>query len=108
MQKIPLMQAKAGMVLSRDVYRSEAFTGIPICGKGTELTDSLIARFEKMDVQTVYVDGQSSDIETVSLEVRLQSLDERFSKTVNEPLNRALHQIYKDYLIVSMGGAVER
>ena len=57
MQKIPLMLAKAGMIIARDVFRADSPIGIPICGKGTLLSDTLIARFDNMDVQSIYVEG---------------------------------------------------
>jgi hypothetical protein len=57
MQKIQLTYAKPGMTLARDLFRGDSPIGIPICGKGTELTDALIARFKNMDVHTIYVEG---------------------------------------------------
>ena len=105
MQKIPLMLAKSGMILARDVFRGEATTGIPVCGKGTELTDSLIARFDNMDVQTVYVAGHPVWQEGErSIDDLLNDLNVRFSKTLLAPLNTMLYNIYKTHLIKSMGG----
>ena len=105
MQKIPLILAKTGMTLARDVFRGDSPIGMPICGKGTELTDVLIARFENMDVQTVYVEGhpvwEEGERSFVDL---LRELDGRFIKTLQNPLNVMLHDIYKAYLIKSMGG----
>ena len=57
MQKIPLNLAAAEMVLARDVFRSDSPAGIPICGRGTPLTDSLIGRLANLGVQSVYVEG---------------------------------------------------
>jgi hypothetical protein len=57
MQKIPLIHAKAGMILARDVFRNEQAGGIPICGKDTELTEQLVARLVNLDIQSVYVEG---------------------------------------------------
>lgn len=105
MQKVPLMRATAGMTLARDVFRGNSPAGIPICGKGTELTDSLLARFELMDVQSVYVEGHPVWEEGEStIEDIIRDLDVRFSKTRHEPLNAAVYEIYKSYLIKSMGG----
>jgi len=104
MQKIPLMLAKAGMKLARDVFRGDSPIGIPLCGKGIELTDSLIARFESMDVQTVHVEGHPVWEEGErSFDDLLRDLDHRFSKTIQDPLNGMLYDIYKSYLIKSMG-----
>lgn len=104
MQKIPLMHAKATMTLARDVFRGGNSIGIPICGKGTELTDSLIARLVKLDIQTVYVTGHPIWEEGErSFDDLLCDLDGRFSKTLHEPLNAMLYDIYKIFLIKSMG-----
>lgn len=103
------MLAKAGMALARDVFRGDSPVGIPICGKGTELTDALITRFENMDVQTVYVEGHPVwDEGERSFEDLQHDVDKRFSKTLDEPLNNLLYTIYKAYLIKSMGGDSDR
>jgi len=109
MQKIPLMLAKAGMTLAKDVFRGNLPTGFPICGKGAELTDALIARFEDMDVQTIHVAGHPvwEDGER-SRDDLLRELDGRFSKTLHEPLNAVLYDIYKKYLLKTMGGDSDR
>ena len=105
MQKIQLTLAKAGMTLTRDVFRGDSPVGMPICGKGTELTDTLIARFESMGVHTVYVEGHPIHVDgESSLDDLLLKLDVRFSKTLQEPLNLIMYDIYKAYLIKSMGG----
>ena len=104
MQKIPLMTASAGMILARDVFRSESAVSIPICGKNTELTDALIARLEKLDVQSVYVEGHPVREEGErSLDDMLRDLDSRFAKVRQDPLTARLHGIYADYLRRSMG-----
>ena len=109
MQKIPLMHAKAGMTLARDVFRGDSTVGIPICGKDTELTDALIIRFEYMDVQTIYVEGHPVWEEGErSIDDLLHELDNRFIKSRQEPLNAMLYDIYKEYLIKSMEGNCDR
>ncbi|HXE96958.1 MAG TPA: hypothetical protein VN642_11165 [Dongiaceae bacterium] len=105
MQKIPLRFAKTEMTLARDVFRGNSPSGIPVCGKGTVLTDVLIKRLENMDVQTVYVEGHPVLEEgELSFDDHLRELDGRFIKTLHEPLNAMLYNIYKAHLIKSMGG----
>ena len=105
MQKIPLMLAKARMTLARDVFRGDSPIGMPVCGKGTELTDALIARFDNMDIQTVYVEGHPVWEEGErSFDDLQRELEGRFIKTLQEPLNVMLYDIYKAYLIKSMEG----
>ena len=104
MQKIPLATARAGMILARDIYRSESAIGIPICGKKTELTDTLIARLENLKVPSVYVEGHPVWEEgESSLDDVLRELDGRFAKVRQDPLTAKLHDIYADYLQRSMG-----
>jgi len=106
MQKIPLMRATADMVLARDVFRGDNPNGMPICGKGTVLTDALIGRFELLDIQSVYVEGHPvwEDGDT-SLDDVLRDLDRRFKKVADDPLTTKLYNVYKAYLSASMGGA---
>lgn len=105
MQKIPLMLAKTGMVLARDVFRGDAPNGMPICGKDTVLTDSLIARLDHMDVQSVSVQGHPVWEEgELSFDDLLRDLDGRFEKTMQDPLNTILYDIHKAHLIKSMEG----
>ena len=105
MQKIPLMLAKAGMVLAKDVFRGDTPTGMPICGKDTVLTDDLIMRLDHLDVQSVTVQGHPVWEEgELSYEDLLRELDRRFEKTMQEPLNVILYDIHKAQLIKSMEG----
>jgi hypothetical protein len=109
MQKIPLMLAKAGMSLARDVFRSNSPIGMPICSNGTELTDALIARFEDMNVQTVHVVGHPVwEKGECSFNDLLRELDGRFSKTLQNPPDVMLYNIYKAYLSKSMGADSDR
>lgn len=97
------------MNLARDVFRGDSPIGIPICGKGTELTDVLIARLENLDIQTVHVEGHPVWEEGErTFDDLLTDLEGRFSKTLHEPLNAMLYDIYRAYLIKSMGGDSDR
>ena len=109
MQKIPLMLAAAGMVLARDVFRGDNPTGMPICGKGTVLSDSLIARLELLDIQSISVEGHPVQEEgDRSLDDMIKDLDYRFNKVINDPLTTKLHETYKAFLTKSMEGTGER
>jgi hypothetical protein len=109
MQKIPLMLAKPGMVIARDIYRNDTVTGIPICGKGADLTDSLIDRLGHLDIKSLYVEGHPVREEgDRSIEDLLRELDLRFEKVRQDPLTEKLYEIYADYLKRSMGESGER
>jgi len=105
MQKIPLMLAAADMVLARDVFRGDSAAGMPVCGKGTVLTDSLIARLEHLDIQSISVEGHPVWEEgDRSIEDAIKELDYRFSKVIDDPLTAKLYETYKAFLTKSMGG----
>jgi len=93
------------MVLARDVFRDDKPTGMPVCGKGTELTDDLLLRLEQMDVQSLHVEGHPVWEEGErTFDDLLRDLDQRFEKSIDEPLNSMLYEIHKAHLIKSMGG----
>lgn len=109
MQKIPLMLAAADMVLARDVFRGDSPAGMPICGKGTTLTDSLIARLEHLDVQSIYVEGHPVWEEgDRTIDDVIHDLDIRFQKVMNDPLTVKLYETYKAFITKSMGDNSER
>ena len=106
MQKIPLMQASAGMVLARDVFRNDSPIGMPICGRRTVLTDALIARLDNLDIQAIYVGGHPVWEEgDRSFEDMVRELDQRFEKVRNDPLTARLYEMYVEHLKRSMGDA---
>lgn len=104
MQKIPLMRATAGMVLARDVFRNESATGMPICGKNTVLSDTLIARLNNQNIKSVYVEGHPVwEDGDRSLEEMLAELDRRFEKVRNDPLTLKVYEMFVEHLKQSMG-----
>lgn len=104
MKKIPLNEAAAGMVLGRDVFRNDNPVGMPICGKGTVLTDVLISRFQQMNIQTLFVNSDKAQAKRkISLEEMQEKLDRRFERVRHDPLAVKLHGIYSEYLKKTMG-----
>ncbi|HHL40993.1 MAG TPA: hypothetical protein ENJ37_10850 [Deltaproteobacteria bacterium] len=97
MQKIPISLAGAGMVLARDVFRGGS-GGIPVCGRGTVLTDELIGRLRSMGIEAVVVEGRPvKGEEGETLEEVLASLDRRFSRVESDRTMMAVKEIYKRY-----------
>ena len=104
MQKIPLNLAQAEMVLARDVFRNDSPAGIPICGKGTTLTDGLIGRLAHLGVQSVYVEGHPVQQEGErSLEQQLADLARRFVKVGDNRYNQLLLGVYRKHITAMMG-----
>ena len=79
MQRIPVTEAQAGMILAKPVQRDN---GMTILGKGTELSQSVIDRLTRMDIAHVVVQGhplaQDGDQGSGSYEHMLSRLDHLF------------------------------
>lgn len=105
MQKIPISLAAEGMVLARDVTRPDAPDGLPICGRGMELSAPLIDRLVNMGIQSVMVEGRPVQIEgQESLEDALDALDNRFSLVEQYPLMMKVKDIFRAVIERTMGG----
>jgi hypothetical protein len=82
-QKIVCQQAAEGMVLARDVITPEGRT---LCGQGTELSAAIIARFMKMEIPYISVEGHPVKIEgEKTLKEQLLDIEQRFSKVKHVP-----------------------
>ena len=104
MQHIPLQLAKDGMILAREVARPDNPSGAPICGKGVELTSSLIERLKNMDVQHVCVEGHPVWLEgDKTLDEQLAELHRRFRKVGSHPLMNKVRDIFAAQIMKSMG-----
>lgn len=71
------------MVLARDVETPE---GRILCGKGTQLSESLLDRLRKMDIIHLTVEGHPvQEPGEKSLEEELRDIEERFSRVKHIP-----------------------
>lgn len=108
MQHIPIQLAHEGMILAKQVPRPENPAGAPICGKGVELTSSLIERLKTMGVQHVCVEGhpvwQEGD---KTLDEQVADLHHRFRKVGTNPLMAKIKEIFMAQLMKSMGNSNE-
>lgn len=93
MQRIPLNLAEEGMTLAKPITRDN---GMVLVGEGTELTASLIARLENMDVSHVTVKGGPVDAGGGDSE-RAGRLDHLFRKHKGDPWMQAVKKHFHSY-----------
>ncbi len=106
MQHIPLALAQEGMTLARDVVRSSAPQGPPICGAGTVLTAVLIERLARMEISSVVVEGHPVVLEgEPSPDEQVAALDRRFSRVGDDPLMAQLRGTFRSRLLRTLGRA---
>jgi len=101
MQKIPLNLAQAGMMLAKAVSRPD---GMAVAAAGTELTDTLLERFDAMGVTHVEVDGRPVGLDGAQTSsfcaTRLEHLPFLFRKYPNDPWMGQLHRYLAQYFRV--------
>jgi hypothetical protein len=95
MKRIPLEQAKPGMVLAKPVVNS---AGMIVVAAGMALDESLLTHLERMGTAVVYVEGAAGDGEIKSLEDLERELDARFRKLDEEPQLSRIRQAIRRHL----------
>lgn len=86
MQNIPLNLAEPGMKLAKAITDE---SGLLLCGKGTELTETTISRISSMGINKITVEGHPVEIfevEEKPPEVQLKELEQRFEKAATDPV----------------------
>ena len=98
MQKIPLALAKAGMVLAKPVLRDNSLV---LVAEGAELSDTLLERLQRMDVEAVTVQGNPVDMDGAAggtrIGERLERLDHLFRKHQHDPFMGQLKGWLREY-----------
>ncbi len=105
MQKIPLTLARPGMVLAKAVSRAD---GIAVAAQGTELSQTLLDRFETMGVDAVVVEGNPVDLEgaagDMSFEKRAERLDHLFRRHAGDKWMGQIKRLLYDYFKLKAAG----
>lgn len=92
MQRIPLEQAKPGMIIAQKLVRED---GVLLCQKGAELTDAMIRLLQRMNFETVPVEGQaieSPDEREARIAKEEAAIEVRFSRVASDPVLAKLKQ----------------
>ena len=101
-QKIPINLAAEGMVLAREVFQPGSGALIPICGKGIVLTQGIIERLVRLEIQTVFVEGHPVSLpDELPLDELLSALDRRFKKVRQDSGTVRIREMFKKSLIRS-------
>ena len=92
MQRIPLDLAKPGMKLSKPVKNKRDMI---LCGAGIDLTEDLISRLSKMDIEWIWVEGHPVDTgePEKSLGQQIDQLNMRFKNVAGDALMEKIKKI---------------
>ncbi|HIE64467.1 MAG: hypothetical protein ABGX83_05100 [Nitrospira sp.] len=103
MKDILLESAKEKMVLAKDIAHPGGSDLLPICRKGTELTQVLIERLTEMGIQSLCVKERPVKLERDDdLQERLDALDDRFKRLDGNQRMMKLKEITRRQLLRSM------
>ncbi len=98
MQKIPLNLARPGMVLAKPVTRPD---GIAVAAAGSELSESLLDRFDTMGVTHLVVEGEPVRLDgpagSSSFDKRLERLDHLFRKFPDDAWMAQIRRLLDHY-----------
>lgn len=95
MQRLPLYYIKPGMRTYEEVIDAN---GRVLCGKGVEITEEHIKKFEEFGVTFVTVEGNPVKLPwEKSLEEELKELEERFEGIKDENLLE-IKRLFKEFL----------
>lgn len=101
MQQILTALATEGMVLAKDIETPE---GRVLCGKGTVLSDTVLARLRSMEIQHITVEGHPIPEEgEKTLAEELADLDRRFSRVTEIAPLMYLKKRLRERLIAARG-----
>jgi hypothetical protein len=91
--KLLISDLKPGMRLQKPVTNP---SGLVLLTEGLELTEGLIDRLRKMEIESVFVRGGNKPARPK--EVLLSELDYRFKKTETEPQMGEMKRILADHI----------
>jgi hypothetical protein len=97
MQRLPLSYIRPGMKTFEEVVDAQ---GRVLCGKGVELTESMLQKFQELGVSYITVEGTPVKLPwEKTLEEELELLEKRFSGVKDEFL---LHvkEVLKEVLMM--------
>lgn len=105
MQRIPISLATPGMVVARPIPNADDPGGMPLCGPGLTLTESLIERLRDRGVQALTVEGHPVTFEgEPTLDEQLAALDRRFRRVEEDSLMKKIKELYRRQIIRAHGG----
>jgi len=104
MQTIPIVLAEPGMTLDEDILPPDKPNGIPILGKGNELTRQVIERLKNMGIQSITVAGHPVTIPgEETREQALTSIETRFNAVKDDPYMMDILELFKKQINRSYG-----
>jgi len=100
MKRVVIHELLPGMVLVKPVTNTN---GLPIIAVGTILDAAMIERLQRMELTSVYVEGESVDSGGKTLMELEVELDHRFRHVAQDPIQQLILRSLRTHLHASHG-----
>lgn len=94
MKVVPIKEVSSGSVLARELRDQN---GSLILAKGSKLTESMIARIERMNIQELIIEGDREDA-AGEAQAKLAILDHRFEGHEQDSVMMEIKRIIREHL----------
>mgnify|MGYP001222999606 CR=1 FL=1 len=95
MKRVVIEELLPGMTLAKSVTNA---TGLPIVAAGTMLDDSIIKRLQRLELASVYVEGDPEDSGGKTLTELEAELDSRFRLVAHDPIQQMILRTLRNHL----------
>lgn len=102
MKRVVITELLPGMVLAKPVTNT---TGLPVVPAGAELDASMIDRLKRLDVPSVYVEGDAGTDAGKTLAELEAELEHRFRRVLQDPLQQGILAALRSHLHRTHGTA---
>jgi hypothetical protein len=102
MKRVVIQELLPGMVLVKPVTNTN---GLPIVAVGTTLDAAMIERLQRMELTSVYVEGDAADSGGKTLMELEAELDHRFRHVAQDPIQQLILRSLRAHLHASHGTA---
>jgi hypothetical protein len=95
MKRVVMMELLPGMVLAKPVTNS---SGLPVVPAGAELDEGMIDRLKRLDLASVYVEGEADSAGGKTLAELEAELEHRFRQVAQDSLQQRILSAIREHL----------
>ena len=96
MKRVVIQELLPGMILAKPVTNTN---GLPIVAVGTTLDSSIIERLHRLELTSVYVEGDAEDRDGKTLTELEAELERRFRRVVtHDPIQQMILRVLRKHL----------
>ncbi len=95
MKRVVITEVLPDMVLAKPVTNAN---GLPIIAAGTALDNAMIDRLKRLDLTSVYVEGDAGTVTGKTLAELEAELEHRFRRVIRDPLQQHILAALQQHL----------